>query len=118
MTDITLESLLEQIVEHETQIRLIKALINPLSDYELDAFDTVQARAKPIFAGFGKRVPRPLPGEQLNDYRRRLATNLKCHSTNWQDIKLSRVSDEELNQIEAQIYAEATLASMQGSILP
>jgi hypothetical protein len=52
-----------------------------------------------------------LEGEGLFDYRKRLAKDLKTHSPQWKNAKLSRLDEEIFGPIENQIYADATAAA-------
>lgn len=100
-----------QIADQQSVINRLQSIIKPKSDDEHAAFADAQARADNVFAGFGQRAPRPLEGESLGDYRKRLATKLKTYSTTWKGVKLTRLDDEAFAPIEAQIYADATAAA-------
>jgi hypothetical protein len=60
-----------------------------------------------VFSALGKRAPRPLDGETLLGYRRRLAGELKSHSKAWKDVNITVLADDALPVAEAQIYADA-----------
>ena len=100
-----------QIQDQATVIKRLEALIKPRSDDEHAAFADAQARADTVFNGFGQRAPRPLDGEILIDYRRRLATKLKPHSKIWGNVKLSVLPEEAFGIAENQIYTDATTAA-------
>jgi hypothetical protein len=100
-----------QIADQRSIITRLEGLVKPRSDDEHAAFADAQARADAVFAGFGERAPRPLEGEGLGDYRRRLATKLKKHSSMWKGVKLSALPDEAFGPIETQIYSDATTAA-------
>jgi hypothetical protein len=85
--------------------------MKPRSDEEHAAFADAQARADAVFNGFGQRAPRPLEGEALLDYRKRLATKLKTHSTAWKSVKLSQLPEEAFGIAEGQIYSDADSAA-------
>lgn len=71
-----------------------------------------QASADRIYAAFGDRAPRPLAGEGLLAYRRRLASKYQAHSPTYKDINLRAINDAALFAIaEKQIYADAVTAS-------
>jgi hypothetical protein len=101
-----------QIQDQATTIARLERMMKPKTDAEHAAFADAQARADAVYQGFGKHAPRPLEGEDLLDYRKRLATNLKMHSPRWKDGKLSRLDDENFAQIESQIYADAASAAV------
>jgi hypothetical protein len=101
----------KQISDQAEIISRLQTLVKPRSDDEHAAFAEAQSRADAIFNGFGKRAPRPLEGETLFDYRKRMATALKSHSPQWKNAKLSRLDSEIFEPIEAQIYADAASAA-------
>jgi hypothetical protein len=101
----------QQIADQSVIIKRLEALMKPKSDDEHAAFADAQSRADAVFNGFGLRAPRPLEGEALFDYRKRLATKLKAHSARWKSIKLTRLDDETFAPIEEQIYADAAVAA-------
>jgi hypothetical protein len=104
-------SLRKQITEQKSMIDHLNAMMKPRSDDEHAAFADAQARADAVFNGFGQRAPRPLEGEALFDYRKRLATKLKTHSTAWKGVKLSQLPEEAFGIAESQIYADADTAA-------
>lgn len=85
--------------------------MKPRSDDEHAAFADAQARADAVFAGFGERAPRPLDGEALFDYRKRLATKLKKHSPVWKGVKFSQLPEEAFGIAENQVYTDAAVAA-------
>jgi hypothetical protein len=101
----------DEIVSLRQQIERLSAMMKPRSDDEHAAFADAQARADAVFNGFGTRAPRPLEGEVLLDYRKRLATKLKTHSIAWKGVKLSQLPEEAFGIAESQIYADADTAA-------
>jgi len=87
-----------------------------MTDADYAAMADAQVTADKIYMMHGGRAPRPLDGERLIAYRRRLATQLKEHSRAWKDIDLSVIADDEKNiafsNVERQIYADATEAGL------
>src|SRR5215472_3940508 len=100
-----------QIQDQAATIKKLEALMKPRSDDEHAAFADAQARADAVFNGFGLRAPRPLDGEGLLDYRKRLATKLKSHSKIWGNVKLSVLPEEAFGIAETQIYDDAANAA-------
>jgi hypothetical protein len=92
-------------------IERINAQLKPRSDDEHAAFADAQAKADSVFMGFGKAAPRPLEGESLLNYRKRLATHLKPYSTVWKSVKFSQLPDEAFGIAEAQVYSDAAAAA-------
>jgi hypothetical protein len=101
----------KQIADQRATISRLESLVKPRSDDEHAAFADAQSRADAVFAGFGTRAPRPLEGEGLMDYRKRLANKLKTHSSKWKTAKLSRLDEDIFSPIEEQIYADAITAA-------
>jgi hypothetical protein len=99
------------IADQSTTIARLQSLLTPRSDEEHAAFAEAQAKADSIFMGFGERAPRPLEGEDLVDYRKRMATKLKKHSTSWKGVKLSQLPDSAFDIAENQIYSDAAVAA-------
>lgn len=71
-----------------------------------------QVRADRVYAAFGDHAPRPVIGETLIAYRRRLAKKFQVHSPTYKDINLGAIADAALLSVaENQIYADAAIAS-------
>jgi len=100
-----------QLADQAATISRLQALMKPRSDDEHAAFADAQAKADAIFSGFGKHAPRPMEGEDLLDYRKRLATTLKTHSPRWKTSKLNGLPDDVFSNIEGQIYDDAAMAA-------
>jgi septal ring factor EnvC (AmiA/AmiB activator) len=67
-----------------------------------------QARADTVFAMLGKSAPRPLVGETLPAYRRRLIGGLKEHSPSYKGVEVAALADEQVLAIaERTVYADA-----------
>lgn len=82
--------------------------LKPLSDEDLNAMADAQMRSDSVFSLHGLSGTRPLPGEALLSYRRRVAGKLKAFSPRWKDIDLGVISDSAaFSNIEDQIYADA-----------
>jgi hypothetical protein len=104
-------ALRRMIQDQAVTIRRLEQLMKPKSDDEHAAFADAQARADAVFNGFGQRAPRPLEGEALVDYRKRLATKLKGYSPAWKSVKFSQLPEEAFSIAETQVYADAALAA-------
>ena len=101
----------KQIASQQQVIERLQAAMKPRSDDEHVAFADAQARADAVFAGFGERAPRPLEGETLIDYRKRLATRLKKHSPTWGKVKFSELPESAFKIAEDTVYNDATAAA-------
>lgn len=106
-----------QLSRQNEEIARLTALMRPRSDDEHAAFADAQARADSVFQGFGKQAPRPLEGETLINYRKRLATHLKPHSATWKSVKFSQLPEEAFGIAEAQVYSDAAIAAASPSDL-
>jgi hypothetical protein len=104
-------SLRRQMADQAATIRRLESLMKPKSEDEHAAFADAQARADAVFNGFGQRAPRPLEGEALVDYRKRLATKLKGYSPIWKNVKFSQLPEEAFGIAETQVYADAVAAA-------
>jgi hypothetical protein len=84
-----------------------------MTDADYASMADAQVGADRVLLMHGKRAPRPLDGENLSGYRRRLAGTLKEFSPTWKDINLSVISDEAaFENIAKTIYADATEAGL------
>jgi hypothetical protein len=76
-----------------------------------------QARADSVYAQFGLEAPRAMAGENLAEYRRRLARGLQKHSARWKDADLARMDDVTFEQVDDMIRADAAAAAANPSDL-
>lgn len=84
-----------------------------MTDADYAAMADAQVRADRVCLMHGKRAPRPLDGENLMAYRRRLAGELKEHSPSWKDIDLRVIADDTaFGNIETVIYNDAENAGL------
>lgn len=81
-------------------------------DADAALFADHQAKADSVLAAFGKAASRPLQGESLASYRKRLLRGLKGYSDAYKDVDLAGIKDDKLLTIvERQIYADALTAA-------
>jgi hypothetical protein len=84
-----------------------------MTDADYAAMADSQVRADRIYGMHGKRAPRPLEGETLIGYRRRMANDLKEHSSAWKTIDLKVIADDAaFGLIENTIYNDAEQAGL------
>jgi 8-oxo-dGTP pyrophosphatase MutT (NUDIX family) len=84
-----------------------------MTDADYSAMADAQVAADRVLLMHGKRASRPIDGENLIAYRRRLAGDLKEYSSAWKDINLNVISDEvAFKNIEKTIYADAVEAGL------
>ena len=76
------------------------------------AMADAQAKADSVYQAFGKAASRPLQGENLLAYRKRLLRGLQSYSDQYKDIKLAAIADVKLLDIaERQIFTDAMKAA-------
>ena len=81
-------------------------------DEEAAEYADAQAKADSVYASFGKSASRPLAGESLLDYRKRMLRGLKSYSDAYKDVNIGSIKDAKLLAIaEKQIFADAIAAS-------
>ena len=76
-----------------------------------------QAKCDSVLAAFGKSASRPLQGENLLAYRKRLLRGLQAYSDSYKDISLASIKDANLLALaEKQIFADALNAAKSPSM--
>lgn len=89
------------------------------SEEEAGKMADAQAKADSVAAAFGDSASRPLQGESLLAYRKRLASKFQAHSKQFKDVKLSSIADASLfDAVEAGIYADALEAAKSPASVP
>ena len=82
------------------------------ADEEMTEMADAQAKADSVYSAFGKAASRPLAGERLMAYRKRLLRPLQAHSDAYKAVDLRTVTDPALLSIvEAGIFADAMKAA-------
>jgi hypothetical protein len=81
-------------------------------DEEAAMYADAQAKCDSVLAAFGKSASRPLQGENLLAYRKRLLRGLQAYSDSYKGINLSSIKDAKLLSLaEKQIFADALAAA-------
>ena len=81
-------------------------------DDEEAAYADCQAKADSVYSAFGKSASRPLQGESLTAYRKRMVRGLQAHSDEMKNINVNSIKDEAmLSIVEKRVYADALAAS-------
>jgi hypothetical protein len=90
----------------------------PVSDADYADMARVQSHADSVFSAHSKSAPRPMDGETLIAYRRRLATELKHHSQEWKNVDLGviAVDSTAFDNVEKRIYADAMEAAIHPNV--
>jgi len=82
------------------------------ADEEAAMYSDAQAKADSVFSSFGKSASRPLAGESLMNYRKRLLRGLQAYSDAYKDVNINSIKDAKLLALaEKQIFADAIAAS-------
>jgi len=81
-------------------------------DDEEAAYADCQAKADSVYSAFGKSASRPLQGESLTAYRKRMVRGLQAHSDEMKNVNINAIKDEAmLSVVEKRVYADALAAS-------
>lgn len=89
------------------------------ADDEAAEYADAQAKADSVLANFGKSASRPLQGESLMSYRKRLLRGMQAYSDSFKGIDLNSIRDAKLLDLaEKQIFADAASAARQSAGVP
>jgi broad specificity phosphatase PhoE len=81
-------------------------------DDEEAAMCDAQAKADSVYSAFGKSASRPLQGESLTAYRKRMVRGLQAHSDEMKSVNINSIKDDTMLAIvEKRVYADALAAS-------
>lgn len=109
-------ALLSRIAELEKiSVQMAGVIPKPLNDTDYALMADAQAKADAVYSAFGKQAPRPLNGEDLLSYRKRLAAPMKSHSGQWKAVDISKADASIFDIAEAKIYADAMDAAIHPS---
>ena len=82
------------------------------ADEEAAEYADAQAKADSVLSSFGKSASRPLQGESLMSYRKRLLRGLQAYSDAYKTINLNAIKDSQILAIaERTIFADALVAA-------
>lgn len=84
----------------------------PLTDADHSAFADAQAVADSVYGAFGKQAPRPMNGEDLLAYRKRLMAPMVAHSPEWKSVDVSKFDANAFDVVQKRVYADAMDAAM------
>lgn len=96
---------------HEAEMEKLRRRARPLSDDDHNEISEAEAKADSVTQPLGLQTPRYIPGETVSGYRRRLASSLQKHSSEWGKTRLSDLDDAVFEIAEKQIYADARAAA-------
>lgn len=81
-------------------------------DEDEAAYADCQAKADSVYSAFGKSASRPLQGESLTAYRKRMLRGLQAHSDEMKNVNINSIKDDAmLAVVEKRVYADALAAS-------
>jgi hypothetical protein len=87
------------------------------ADDEEAEYADAQAKADSVLSSFGKSASRPLKGEGLMSYRKRLLRGLQAYSDSYKSVNLAGIKDVQiLNIAEKTIFADALMAARSPSM--
>ncbi len=107
---------------HDSLSRRLAALegrTRDLTDDDYAAMADAQSRADAVSRAYGETTPRPMQGESVLGYRRRLVGRFQSKSAKWGKVNLRTVTDPSLfGLIESEVMADALTAARTASDLP
>ena len=81
-------------------------------DEDVAVMADCQSKADSVYSAFGKSASRPLSGESLTAYRKRMVRGLQAHSDEMKNVNINAIKDEAmLTVVEKRVYADAIAAS-------
>jgi hypothetical protein len=109
----------ETVAELRARLDLLEKKNVSRTDDEQNKFAEAQARADTVYSGFSKSAPRPMDGESLLAYRRRLLNGIKEHTAHKDsDLAVIAVDSAAFGIIEKQMYAEADALARSPASVP
>ena len=81
-------------------------------------YTETQTKADSVLQLFGKQAGRPLRGETVTGYRKRMLKPLQAHSPKWGAVDLGMLTKQVLDIAEAEIYADAQKAGLKPTDVP
>lgn len=89
-----------------------------MSDSDYAEMADAQAKADSVASAFGTSASRPLNGEGLLAYRKRMARGFQKHSKTWGEVDVYVLPKSAFEIAETQIYADAMQAARTPTDLP
>jgi len=108
-----------EISEISKRMDALEAKTTPQPEEEQAKMADAQCKADSVYAAFGDSAPRPMQGESLLGYRKRLLSKMQPHSISFKEVKLSAIADDSvLDVVEKGIYADALQAANSPAQVP
>jgi 8-oxo-dGTP pyrophosphatase MutT (NUDIX family) len=96
----------------KSRLDAVESKLKEMPEDEKKAYTDAQAKCDSVAVAFGDSAPRPLHGESLLDYRKRLISPFKKHSPTWADKSIEAIGDSAtFGVVEQQIYQDAINAA-------
>ncbi len=93
--------------------------IKPMPEEEAAKMADAQAKADSVYSAFGESAPRPMMGESLLAYKKRLAGKMQVHSPRAKSVNIGAIADASvLEMVEATIYADALEVAGKPAAIP
>ena len=91
-----------------------------IGDADYHAMTDAQARADEVYAMLGEHAPRPLSGETVPLYERRVVRDLKKHSPTWKaaDVSTAFADDASFAIVRDQVFEQAKVTAMSPESAP
>ena len=112
------EELKKRMDAYDKEIKSLKDSAKEIPEEEQSKYTDKQAKCDSVAQVFGKQAPRPLRGETVTGYRKRLLSPYKQHSPKWAPIDLAFLPAQVLDIAEEEIYADAMKAGLKPSDVP
>ena len=100
-----------QVAALKKQVEQLAAQVRPVPETEAAELAAEQVRADAVYGQHGAHASRPVQGESLLAYRRRLAAGMQKHSPAWAGIDLATLPADALQVATTAIYADAVNAA-------
>lgn len=103
----------------ERQIADLQRRIPPqITSADREKFADAHAKAERVAQAFGDSASPWVNGETLTQYRQRLLSTLKRHSSQWKDVDPRKLSGRALDVAESQIFGDAWAAAIDPAQIP
>lgn len=101
------------------RVDALEAQNKPMPEEESAKMADAQYKADSVYQAFGDAAPRPMLGESLLSYRKRLLGKMAVHSEKFKGVAIQSISDSSvLEVIEASVYADALAVANSPSRIP
>lgn len=97
----------------------LEAKTAPVPEAEAAAMADAQAKADSVYQSFGDAAPRPMIGESLLNYRKRLLKPMMKHSKDFSGVNLDSISDPgAIAAIEGRVFSDSIAVAASPAMIP